>query len=69
MSITYEMVDHCIDHPMKSRNHEFTGNEQREYDMLKARGRTLYDNLRTQFNIEHVPAYVWALDLYGKKGS
>ena len=52
--------------PVQSREHVWHEDEQAQYDSLKALGRTLYDNLRTQFDWSHDDAYEAALDRFGE---
>lgn len=69
LHITDEMIQDCIDNPVASGTHDWDDGQQAEYDLLKSRGRTLYDNLRTKYDVGHIQAYVWAADLFGKKGN
>lgn len=61
------IVDACLNDPVRSRDHNFTPEEKADYDSLNAKGRLLYDNLRTQYDIVHSQAYAWAVELYGAK--
>jgi len=63
----YGRVGYVLTHPRPSRDHTFTDEEKSMYDSLTHQGRTLYDGLRTEFNVIHMSAFVWALDLYGSK--
>jgi hypothetical protein len=63
--VTVEMIQHCIDNPVKSRHHEWIANQQDAYDALNAKGRTLYDNLRTQFDVSHGEAFAVAMEYFG----
>lgn len=67
VEITDAMVQDCIDNPVLSDHHQWIDNQQAEYNLLKARGRSFYDNLRTKFGVAHIQAYVWSADLFGKK--
>lgn len=49
-------------------DHRFSGDEQREYDSLKAAGRSRYDSLRWYGGMGHVPAFARARAGYGSKG-
>lgn len=62
-----EQVQQAKSYRVRSRDHEFVGSEQSEYDALKAAGRTLYDNLRTQYDWDHMMALNVAVREYGKK--
>lgn len=64
-TITAAMIEQAETHPVGSRHHEWTGTEQAEYDSLHHRGRTLYDNLRTQYDASHADAYAAALAAHG----
>jgi hypothetical protein len=66
-TLTESLVRDCEENPVKSRHHEWTGSEQGQYDSLHHRGRTLYDNLRTKYNVSHRVAFSIALDKHGKK--
>lgn len=63
------MIDIAEDNPVRSRSHHWAAGEQAEYDALKHRGRTLYDNLRTQFDLDHATAYTAAAERHGVKGA
>jgi len=63
--VTEEMLREAIENPEKSRHHEWQEGEQEQYDFLRARGRGLYDNLRTKFDVSHAEAYDTALFKYG----
>ncbi len=52
--------------PETCRNHHFTGDEQAQYDSLRHRGRSLYDDLRWS-GATHEAAYAEALSTHGSK--
>ena len=64
---TERLIQQAIDHPVRSRHHEWAEGEQADYDSLKASGRSLYDNLRTQFNWGHNGAFTAAREKFGLK--
>lgn len=59
------MIDDCIDNPVRSRHHEWIAGEQEDYDCLPARGRSLYDNLRTKHNLSHAVAWTISFNKFG----
>jgi hypothetical protein len=65
MEITENMIYECEMNPTWSRTHEFVGDQKAHYDMLTARGRTLYDNLRTLFDVGHADAWWASYDRFG----
>lgn len=65
--ITEDMVERATLNPVPSRNHEWRAGQQQAYDVLSARGRTLYDNLRTQFDVPHSEAFTAAFERHGFK--
>lgn len=65
--ITQDMIDDCINFPVASRDHNFTREEEVGYRNLKAVGRTLYDNLRTKYDVPHGDAWRSAYVLYGPR--
>lgn len=67
MEITEDMIIECESNPMPSKSHAWRPGykDQAAYDVLPAKGRTLYDNLRTQFDVPHGDAFGAALDRYG----
>lgn len=60
-----DMLEDCLRNPVDSRQHVWYGNEESQYVSLDWRGRWLYDNLRTKYNIEHHEAYDKARMMYG----
>jgi len=48
-------------------DHHFTGDEQAQYDSLKHRGRSMYDDLRWHHGKSHDEAYAEALATHGSK--
>lgn len=64
-----EMIAQCEENPILSRPHEWLAGEQADYDSLKSRGRTLYDNLRTQFDVGHADAYTVAGEQHGARAT
>lgn len=50
-----------------SQTHEWLPGERDEYDSLRHRGRTLYDNLRTLFDWHHDAAFETAAEEFGTK--
>lgn len=64
-AVTAAMVAQAEANPVRSRAHDWEPGEQAEYDSLHHRGRSLYDNLRTQFDASHGDAYAAALDAHG----
>lgn len=60
-------IEWCIEHPVRSRTHVWEAGQQAEYNLLKAQGRRLYDNLRTQYNWEHEMAVEAAVREFGRK--
>ena len=65
--VTSEMLWDCIDNPVKSDPHDWQEGEQAEYNALKARGRSLYDGLRTKYNVSHADALYCATLIFGRK--
>ena len=64
--VTEDMIAQCELSPVPSRSHDWRGKYQRQaYDILNANGRTLYDNLRTQFGVAHSEAFQTALERHG----
>lgn len=61
-------IDHAIANPVRSRIHDFTTDEQRDYNSLRASGRTLYDTLRTDLDWSHDDAMYAAVDRFGYIG-
>lgn len=55
-----DAIAFCEANPILSQDHHFAGSEENEYLTLSAKGRTLYDNLRTQFGIGHGTAITYA---------
>lgn len=53
----------------RSDHHEWSGNQQSEYDSLQALGRTLYDQLRTRLGLAHDVAFEFARTNVGLKES
>ena len=51
------------------RDHHFTGTEQAEYDSLRWRGRSMYDDLRWNEDKSHAEAYAAALAAHGTKNN
>lgn len=51
--------------PVRSRHHQWVSNEKEQYDSMHWRGRTLYDNLRTQKDYSHSLAFWTAWVKYG----
>ncbi len=49
------------------RDHHFTPTQKREYDSLRARGRSMYDDLRWNENATHADAFRDARYSYGLK--
>lgn len=67
MQVSDRMMDE-LDMPenqVQSVHHNFTGKQQTAYDCLCARGRTLYDQLRTQYGVSHGDAFGAALTRHG----
>lgn len=52
-------------YPTKAKAQEFSGEQWAEYTSLPSVGRTLYDNIRTQFGKSHDAAFAVALETYG----
>lgn len=65
--VTAEELRKATEEPVRSASHVWTGKQQAEYDSLRASGRTLYDNLRTQFGKSHDAAYTAAVQTFGRK--
>lgn len=65
--ITAEMLAQAELSPVLSRSHDWADGEQAEYDSLRHRGRSLYDNLRTQFDVSHADAFKAASAYHGTK--
>jgi hypothetical protein len=65
--VTEDMIQQCIMNPVKSRKHEWRPGykDHAAYDVLKALGRDLYDQLRTQFDVSHGEAFEAAYERYG----
>lgn len=63
------MVQRALEHPVPSARHEWEPGQQADYNRLKAKGRTLYDNLRTQFpgTWDHDAAWDRAMEEFGLK--
>lgn len=60
-----EQIRICEEQPVRSDHHNWVLGQQAEYDSLHHRGRSLYDNLRTQFGWGHQDAYTVALEEHG----
>lgn len=63
--VTNEMIFECERNSVVSREHVWEKGERSDYNVLHWRGRTLYDNLRTKFDVSHSEAFQVAVDLYG----
>lgn len=59
------MLEDCLKNPVPSRHHEWFGSEQSQYSSLHWRGRSLYDSLRTKYDLDHYTAYDMAHMMYG----
>lgn len=62
-----ETIERLENDPVLSNHHHFTPQENDDYDLLAGRGRSLYDNLRTQENFSHEDAWEAASNKYGLK--
>lgn len=62
-----EIVEDCEANPVRSREHLWEAGQQAQYNSLAARGRTLYDNLRTKYDVSHGDAFAVALEFHGRK--
>lgn len=62
-----DMIMDCIMNPTRSRKHVWRPGykDHESYDVLAAKGRTLYDNLRTKYDVPHGEAFKAALDQFG----
>lgn len=65
--IPVEIEPERVERYRESRDHRFTGTEQSDYDSLKARGRTLYDELRWYRGYGHPEAFAQAREAHGLK--
>jgi hypothetical protein len=60
-----DMIQDCIENPVLSMHHNWVGSQKTAYDALAAKGRRLYDNLRTKHNVPHGEAFDAALKRFG----
>lgn len=67
----YGVCSSCVrfveEHPVKSDTHVWSLGLQAEYDRLHHRGRTMYDQLRTQLGWDHAQALELAEARHGRK--
>jgi len=62
-----QIVQDCIDNPVRSRHHDWAPGEQYGYNHLTHKGRSLYDNLRTKYDFSHRQALIFATIEFGTK--
>lgn len=65
--VTEDMIQDCLINPVRSRKHVWRPGykDHAAYDVLPAKGRRLYDNLRTKYDVPHGEAFKVAFDTYG----
>lgn len=67
MTVTEDMIMDCILEPVRSRKHEWRPGykDHAAYDVLHYQGRSLYDNLRTKYDVPHGEAWQAAFERFG----
>ncbi len=63
--VTEEIIQDCIENPVRSVNHDFTPEQVAQYGSMFAKGRSLYDNLRTKCEIGHDEAFQISAECFG----
>lgn len=68
MAISTSQIETAIANPVRSERHIWEGTQQADYDSLRGQGRTLYDTLRTAYDVNHERAFCIALVRFGRGG-